>query len=156
MPCSTLGTFNDDIYGLPFSVSLPVGYYNMDVMAKAGITSTADQLPKTWDEVVEVCGKLREAGVKNPMFWGWNITGNWFLQALMWSQDKATMEGNEIQIASPEGLKALETMKGHLPRLRHAEYRMEGCACLLLCRRDRHDVLVDLRAGRGRACQGRF
>jgi multiple sugar transport system substrate-binding protein len=32
------------------------------------------------------------------MFWGWNITGNWFLQALMWSQDKATMEGNAFQI----------------------------------------------------------
>ncbi|CTQ59085.1 extracellular solute-binding protein [Roseibium album] len=105
-----LGTFNDDIYGLPFSVSLPVGYYNMDVMAKAGITSM-DQLPKTWDEVVEVCGKLHEAGVRNPMFWGWNITGNWFLQALMWSQDKATMEGNAIQISSAEGLKSFETMK---------------------------------------------
>ncbi|WP_395175579.1 extracellular solute-binding protein [Roseibium alexandrii] len=106
-----LGSFNDDIYGLPFSVSLPVGYYNMDVMAKAGITSVAD-LPKSWDEVVEVCGKLHEAGVRNPMFWGWNITGNWFLQALMWSQDKATMEGNAFQVSSDEGLKSLETMKG--------------------------------------------
>ncbi|WP_299820111.1 ABC transporter substrate-binding protein [uncultured Roseibium sp.] len=106
-----LGTFGGEVYGLPFSVSLPVGYYNMDVMAKAGITS-ADQLPKTWDEVVATCGKLREAGVKNPMFWGWNITGNWFLQAMMWSQDKAIMEGNDFQISSPEGLKTLETMKG--------------------------------------------
>lgn len=105
-----LGTFGGEVHGLPFSVSLPVGYYNMDVMAKAGIESTAD-LPKSWDEVVEVCGKLREAGVRNPMFWGWNITGNWFLQALMWSQDKATMEGNDFQIASEEGLKSLETMK---------------------------------------------
>lgn len=105
-----LGTFDGNVHGLPFSVSLPVGYYNMDVMAKAGITS-ADHLPKTWEEVVATCGKLREAGVKNPMFWGWNITGNWFLQAMMWSQDKATVEGNEIQIASPEGLKSLETMK---------------------------------------------
>ncbi|MEP0234490.1 extracellular solute-binding protein [Roseibium sp.] len=105
-----LGTFNNEVHGLPFSVSLPVGYYNMDVMAKAGITS-ADQLPKTWDEVVATCGKLREAGVKNPMFWGWNITGNWFLQALMWSQDKPTMEGNEFQLASDEGLTALNTMK---------------------------------------------
>ncbi|MBN9671976.1 extracellular solute-binding protein [Roseibium aggregatum] len=104
-----LGTFNGEVHGLPFSVSLPVGYYNMDVMAKAGITSV-DQLPTTWDEVVETCGKLREADVKNPIFWGWNITGNWFLQALMWSQDKATMEGNDIQIDSPEGLTALKTM----------------------------------------------
>ena len=27
-----LGTFNGKVYGLPFSVSLPVGYYNMDLM----------------------------------------------------------------------------------------------------------------------------
>ena len=106
-----LGTFNGEVHGLPFSVSLPVGYYNMDLMAKAGITEQS-QLPKTWAEVVEVCGKLREAGVKNPIFWGWNITGNWFLQALMWSQDQATVEKANVLIDSPQALTALETMKG--------------------------------------------
>ncbi|HHC30131.1 MAG TPA: extracellular solute-binding protein, partial [Rhodobacterales bacterium] len=104
-----LGTFDETVYGLPFSVSLPVGYYNMDLMAKAGITSE-DQLPKTWDDVADMCGKLADAGVKTPMFWGWNITGNWFLQAMMWSQDKPTVIGNDFQIDTPEGLKSLETM----------------------------------------------
>ena len=104
-----LGTFDSSVYGLPFSVSLPVGYYNMEVMGKAGITDVG-QLPKTWDEVVEVCGKLREAGVKNPMFWGWNITGNWFLQALMWSQDKPIIEGTDFTLDEPEGLTALNAM----------------------------------------------
>ena len=98
------------MHGLPFSVSLPVGYYNMDLMAQAGLD--ADSLPRTWDEVVETCAKLREAGVKNPVFWGWNITGNWFLQALMWSQDKPTVIGSDFQLDEPEGLKALETMHG--------------------------------------------
>lgn len=105
-----LGTFNNAVYGLPFSVSLPVGYYNMDLMAKAGITST-EALPKTWDDVIATCGKLKQAGVKNPMFWGWNITGNWFLQALLWSQDKPTVIGNDFQIDTPEGLKSLATMQ---------------------------------------------
>ena len=41
-----LGTFNGQVYGLPFSVSLPVGYYNMNALGKAGITT----LPETWDE----------------------------------------------------------------------------------------------------------
>jgi multiple sugar transport system substrate-binding protein len=60
-----------------------------------------------------ICGKLREAGVKNPMFWGWNITGNWFLQALMWSPGQGHRRRQcDFQIDSPEGLKALETMKG--------------------------------------------
>jgi multiple sugar transport system substrate-binding protein len=105
----SLSTFNGEVYGLPFSVSLPVGYYNMDLMAKAGIEST-DQLPTTWDEVAATCEALIEAGVDVPMFWGWNITGNWFLQALMWSQGQALMEGNDFMLDTPEGLKALETM----------------------------------------------
>ena len=33
-----LGTFNGQVYGLPFSVSLPVGNYNMDALNKAGVT----------------------------------------------------------------------------------------------------------------------
>lgn len=105
----SLATFNDQVHGLPFSVSLPVGYYNMDLMAKAGITSE-DQLPKTWDEVAGMCETLIAAGVDVPMFWGWNITGNWFLQALLWSQGQPIMEGNDFMLDTPAGLKALETM----------------------------------------------
>lgn len=101
-----LGTFGGDVHGLPFSVSLPVGYYNMDLMAKAGIT----ELPKTWDDVIANCKALRANGVQNPMFWGWNITGNWFLQALMWSQDAPTMKDGKFNVAGKEGLTAFETM----------------------------------------------
>ena len=104
-----LSTFGHQVHGLPFSVSLPVGYYNMDLMAKAGISATED-LPKTWDEVAATCDALIEAGVEAPMFWGWNITGNWFLQALMWSQGQPLMEGNDFMLDTPEGLKALQTM----------------------------------------------
>ncbi|MEM9797108.1 MAG: extracellular solute-binding protein [Pseudomonadota bacterium] len=103
-----LGTFDDEVYGLPFSISLPVGYYNMEVMAKGGFD--ADSLPSTWEEVVAACETLRANGVDNPVFWGWNITGNWFLQAMMWSQGKATVEGADFQLDTPEGLTALETM----------------------------------------------
>lgn len=104
-----LGTFDGEVHGLPFSISLPVGYYNMEVMAKAGFTE--DTLPKTWDDVIAACSKLREAGVSNPMFWGWNITGNWFLQALMWSQGEATVADTDFRLDEPAGLTALETMK---------------------------------------------
>ncbi len=87
-----LGTFNGEVYGLPFSVSLPVGYYNMDALGKAGITS----LPTTWDEVIENCNKLRASGFDNPLFWGWNITGNWFFQALMWSQGEPILKDGKV------------------------------------------------------------
>ena len=102
-----LSKFDNEVYGLPFSISLPVGVYNMDLMNQAGI----EKLPETWAEVSDACTKLKSAGVKNPLFWGWNITGNWFAQALMWTQDKAIVEGNTMHLDSPEALIALETMK---------------------------------------------
>ena len=105
----SIGTIDGEVYGLPFAVSLPVGYYNMDLMSLIGVTER-DQLPTTWADVVEMCGQLREAGIDNPLFWGWNITGNWFLQALMWSQDTPILDGNDFQLDTPEGLVALETM----------------------------------------------
>ncbi len=102
-----LGTFDGKVYGLPFAISLPVGYYNMDALGKAGISTP----PKTWDEVVENCGKLRAVGFKNPLFWGWNITGNWFFQALMRSQGVPIFSNGKFNFDGPEGLAALETMK---------------------------------------------
>ena len=102
-----LGTFNGEVYGLPFSVSLPVGYYNMDALAKAGIT----ELPTTWDEVIDNCKKLHDAGFKNPIFWGWNITGNWFFQALMWSQGEPILKDGKVNFDGDAGLAALETMQ---------------------------------------------
>ncbi|MFT7673311.1 MAG: multiple sugar transport system substrate-binding protein [Gammaproteobacteria bacterium] len=102
-----LGTFKGGVYGLPFSVSLPVGFYNMDLLGKAGITT----LPTTWDEVIRDCGKLRESGVRNPLFWGWNITGNWFFQALMWSQGEPIIKNGKVNFDGQAGLNALNTMK---------------------------------------------
>lgn len=104
-----LGKSNGSVYGLPFAISLPVGYYNMDLMAKAGITDPS-KLPKTWDDVVDLCTKMQTAGNKTPMFWTWNITGNWFLQSLMWTQNEPLLKADKINLKSPAGLKSLETM----------------------------------------------
>ena len=103
----SLSTFGSSVYGLPFSVSLPVGYYNMDLMEKAGVT----KVPTTWKEVIATCKTLRAGGIQNPIFWGWNITGNWFLQSLLWSQDTPIVKNGRANLNGPETLVALETMK---------------------------------------------
>jgi multiple sugar transport system substrate-binding protein len=102
-----LGTFNGEVHGLPYSISLPVGYYNMDALRKAGIT----ELPKTWDEVIDNCHKLMKAGYKTPMWWGWSVTGNWFFQALMWSQGEPILKDGKVNFGGEAGLAALEQMK---------------------------------------------
>jgi len=56
----SLSTFNDTVYGLPFSVSLPVGYYNMDMMRQAGVES----LPTTWDETIAACKTMKANGIE--------------------------------------------------------------------------------------------
>ncbi|MBW4706776.1 ABC transporter substrate-binding protein [Roseobacter sp. YSTF-M11] len=103
----SLSTFDDKVYGLPFSISLPVGYYNMDILCAGGI----DSLPQTWDDVIAACQTMKANGIDNPIFWGWNITGNWFMQALLWSQDKAIVEDGRVTLDSPETLVALEQMQ---------------------------------------------
>ena len=102
-----LGTFNGEVYGLPYSVSLPVGYYNMDNLNAVGIT----ELPTTWDEVIAACHTLMEAGHKTPMWWGWSVTGNWFFQALMWSQGEPILKDGKVNFDGEAGLAALEQMK---------------------------------------------
>ena len=103
----SLSTFDNDVYGLPFSISLPVGYYNMDILNAGGIT----ELPTNWEEVIAACKTMKSNGVENPIFWGWNVTGNWFVQALLWSQDKAIVEDGRVTMDSPEALIALEKMQ---------------------------------------------
>jgi multiple sugar transport system substrate-binding protein len=103
----SLSTFDDQVYGLPFSISLPVGYYNLDILKEGGIT----ELPQTWDDVIAACKTMKANGIDNPIFWGWNITGNWFMQALLWSQDSAIVKDGRVTMDSPEALVALEQMQ---------------------------------------------
>lgn len=103
----SLSTFKNEVYGLPFSISLPVGYYNMDILRKGGIK----ELPQTWDQVIAACKTMKANGIDNPIFWGWNITGNWFMQALLWSQDSAIVDNGNVTLDSPEALVALEQMQ---------------------------------------------
>ena len=91
-----LGTFEDEVHGLPFAISLPIGYYNMDILEQAGWNKP---LPSTWDEVIELCGMIKaKVPDVDTMFWGWNITGNWFWQALNWSRDNPMLDGAESKV----------------------------------------------------------
>lgn len=59
----------DDLAGkmqaLPLALSLPVLFYNKAIFVKAGLDPEAP--PKTWWEVQEAAGKLRDAGSRCPL-----------------------------------------------------------------------------------------
>lgn len=102
-----LSTFDGQIYGLPFSVSTPISFYNWDILDAAGV----DTLPATWDEVIAACQLIKDKTDKEPLYWEWNISGNWLLQAAMWSQGVPMIKDGKLNMDNPEGLKALETAK---------------------------------------------
>lgn len=105
-----IGTYNNEVYGLPFAVSLPVAYYNMDLVRKAGWDE--NNLPKTWDEVIQLSQKIDALGDDiTGMVYGWQITGNWLWQAPVFSQGGSMLTADEKKVAfgGREGQWALNT-----------------------------------------------
>ena len=101
-----LSTFDKQVYGLPFSVSTPIGYYNMDIESRRHLENP-DHLGRGHHGL----RKIKKTG-KDGMFWGWNITGNWFMQALInWSQDAPTIKNAKFNLDGEAGLNALNQMK---------------------------------------------
>ena len=48
------------LMAMPFNLSAPVLYYNMDIFAKVGYTQT--NFPRTWDEMEVLAKKVKKAG----------------------------------------------------------------------------------------------
>lgn len=51
-------TFNKKVYALPYSLNIAGFFYNKDLFNQAGLT-----VPKTFEELTEVCGQLKAKGV---------------------------------------------------------------------------------------------
>ncbi len=115
------GDFNGSVYGLPFAVSLPIAYYNMDLVRAAGWDE--NNLPETWDEVIQLANKIDALEDEvHGMFFSWQITGNWFWQALVFSQGGSMLNTDESKVAfdGPQGEWAIDTFnrmitEGHQP-----------------------------------------
>lgn len=58
------GTMKGGQYTLPFIVgNARIPYFNMDLLAQAGVT----EVPKTWDELIEVAKKVDEANIEGVL-----------------------------------------------------------------------------------------
>lgn len=55
---STLRTEDGALYGLPIEIQLILGYYNKDLFQEYGV-----EVPKTWDELLNVCEVFKENGI---------------------------------------------------------------------------------------------
>ncbi len=69
-------TLENKVYAIPFASSLPVVYYNMDLIKKSGWNKA---LPSTWEEIFELSKKLNAIN-KDSLFFA--ETDTWLILAL--------------------------------------------------------------------------
>ena len=55
-----IGMQNGKVYALPFAISLPITYWNLDLVKQAG--GDPEKLPTTWDGVIDLAKKIDALG----------------------------------------------------------------------------------------------
>jgi multiple sugar transport system substrate-binding protein len=108
----SMGQIGDKTYGLPFSISTPILYVNMDLVRKAG--GDPANFPKTWPEIAALGRRIQALGDNiNGIYFEYTVTGNWMFQALVFSQGGRMMSADERQLAFGDaaGAHALDTLK---------------------------------------------
>lgn len=130
----SLGRHNGKQYGLAFAVSTPIMYANADLVKQAG--GDPDNLPKTWDGVFELAGKIDALGDNiYGMYFDWSITGNWLWQALVFSNGGTMLTEDEKTVAfdGKAGIKAINLLnamvtKTNMPNISRPESRQSFSA----------------------------
>jgi multiple sugar transport system substrate-binding protein len=109
-----LADINGDVYGIPWTLSTPVLFYNSDLFAKAGITAA----PATWAQVQADAQKIKTAtgadGLVNGCLGAAAAGSDWCLQALLDSASGSVMNSAQTALTfnSAGNVTALTTMQG--------------------------------------------
>lgn len=97
--------------GLPYSVSVPVLYYNPEIFQKAGLNP--DNPPKTWQEVVSAAKQIKDK-TGNMGFFMQEYADNWAQQALIESNGGQMLKKENGKVVagfdSPEAAEAFQMM----------------------------------------------
>ncbi len=128
------GSVKGQVYALPFAISLPVLYYNADLVKRAG--GDPAHLPTTWNEVISLAEKINALGSDtNGIFYAWDETGNWMWQSLLFSHGGAMLDESEQKVAFDDGngqwaigLLARLVRETHMPYITHTAARQQFAA----------------------------
>lgn len=118
-----IGTASGKVYALPFAISLPIVYVNLDLVKQAG--GDVNNLPATWDGLLDLAKKVKALGPDtNGITYAWDITGNWLWQAPVFARGGSMLNADETKVAfdGPEGQFAMRTIarlvtEGGMPNL---------------------------------------
>ncbi|ABE40377.1 extracellular solute-binding protein, family 1 [Rhodopseudomonas palustris BisB5] len=118
-----IGTASGKVYALPFAISLPIVYVNLDLVKQAG--GDPSNLPTSWDGLIDLAKKIKALGPEtNGITYAWDITGNWLWQAPVFSRGGSMLNADETKVAfdGPEGQFAMKQIarlvtEGGMPNL---------------------------------------
>lgn len=99
-------TIDGKVYAIPFAASLPITYYNMDLVKKAGWNK---ELPNTWEEVFELSKAINKLDGKHGMYFA-NYSDAWLQMGLVLSQGGEFIKDGKIGFNNEVGKWAFKLM----------------------------------------------
>lgn len=106
-----LGRLGDEVYALPFAISMPVLYVNEDLVRRAGLTVAG--LPQDWRGLAEAGRRIAALDPSYVgFFFAYDASGNWGLQQLVNSAggEMGTPDGCRLRFDERPGQSAFETL----------------------------------------------
>lgn len=115
-----LGRVDGKTYGLAYTFSTPILYYNGDLFKAAGLNP--DQPPKTWADVDAAGRAIKEKTGKNGFFPGayGPVDGTFVYQAIVMSNGGKVRDGNKLTFADKDAADAVKMLRGMVDSGAHA------------------------------------
>lgn len=108
-----LGQVDGTQWAMPFNASTPIGYYNLDLVKKAG--GDPDNLPTDWDGVIELAKKINALGndVDGIAYAVSEWSDDWLWQALIYNHGGSMMNDakTKVTFGDSRGKKAIRLLR---------------------------------------------
>jgi multiple sugar transport system substrate-binding protein len=108
-----LGKVGGKLYGLPVNASLPIMYYNTELVKKAG--GDPQHLPDTWDGIIALAAKIRETspGVAGIGYDAHDWPDDWLFRAMIHQGGGSMLDpsGTKAAFDGEPGRKAMQHLR---------------------------------------------
>ena len=104
----SLGKVDGKLYGLAFNASMPIMYYNADLVAKAG--GDPDNMPTDWAGTMELAKKIKAtgSGIAGIAYNIHDWPDEWLWDAMLMQSGGELTKDGKVAFGDEHGLKALE------------------------------------------------
>ncbi|MDO1583132.1 ABC transporter substrate-binding protein [Rhizobium oryzicola] len=116
-----LGKVDGKTYGLAYTFSTPIMFYNADLFRQAGLDP--DQPPKTWADVAAAAKAINEKTGKNGFFPGayGPADGTFVYQSIVMSNGGKVRDGNKLTFADSNAAEAVKMLHDMVVSGAHAK-----------------------------------